>query len=392
MNDTDTPYSPSKVNIIAACFISAVSAGMVFNAFPVFLGAAADAYSLNDTQIGFLASAYIAGFAISSIIGAFLLRRVSWRRHGRLMLAITAVAFFLMSSLNNYTIAMVLLFILGLCLAQTFAMVMCFFGDLPQVDRLFALKVFSELLLAAVLLFILPAYILPMGGFTALLIFYVGLTLLALAALNFLPERALSREEFHSQSLGVVPVWAWVAIFMLMINFGAYAGIMVFLERIGADAEFSATQIGTALSVSLLVGVVAALSAAFSSAKIKRGPVFILACLVAFIAFAMLFGNTELWRFVLALCLFNLAWNFALPFQMGLVDEVDSSGKLITGLGAALAFGAVAGPPIVGIMRESGAENSVYIIAGIAIAFSTLGFLLIGKMAPGSGSLRQGDA
>jgi len=137
--------------ITTACFLSAVS-GMMFNTLPLFLGTAVDSLGLSEAQAGVLASSGIAGFLVSALIAIAWIRRLNWRRWciGASLLA--ALCYGGLSFAASYPLFLLLLFVIGLCLALLLSVVICWFGEQVNPDRLYALKIFGDIGLGALLI------------------------------------------------------------------------------------------------------------------------------------------------------------------------------------------------------------------------------------------------
>ena len=80
--------------VIAAVCITFISVGS-FLILPLLVGAAADDMGLTERQVGFLASAGMAGAALSSALAVFWIRRVDWRRAGYLSVGVLLAALFM---------------------------------------------------------------------------------------------------------------------------------------------------------------------------------------------------------------------------------------------------------------------------------------------------------
>ena len=74
--------------LVGACIVSGAGA-LVFNAFPVFLSATADQFSLNDAQLGMLGTSYLGGFSVTALFAPLWMPRVSW--HAACLLAYTLI-------------------------------------------------------------------------------------------------------------------------------------------------------------------------------------------------------------------------------------------------------------------------------------------------------------
>ena len=82
--------------------------------------------------------------------------------------------------------------------------------------------------------------------------------------------------------------------------------------------------------------------------------------------------------FTIALVIFNVAWNFSLPYQMDLITQADTHGRYIVLVPAAQTVGGAIGPAIAGPMLVSIGASGVYIQLAVCMGAA---FLLYGLVA-----------
>lgn len=375
---THTPaiFGIGLARLLAALFLAGISGGMMFNAMPVYLGAAAVEFQLNDSQIGDMAASYILGFSFSSLFAVAFIRRLPWHPLMAVVLLISAGDYFLFSQVENLMVVFILQFVLGFCFAQIFGLLMCYFGDLAEVDRLFGLKAFAELVFAAVMMFTVPTYILGDWGFDGMLVLYGTVCLLGVLLIPLIPKGSLSRHEFHSDSeKRTVPLWGWAAIITLLVYFAAMTGVFPFIEIIGTEQGFRKEDLALVLSGATCVSMLGALTVAFIGDDYGRKWIFVGAGLLVVLSLYMLSEQVTFLSYAVAILLFNLGWNIVMPYAMGLVDELDNSGRLVVGITVALPAGAIIGPPVIGRMREAGDAALLYGMVGAVIIITTFSFV-----------------
>lgn len=81
--------------------------------------------------------------------------------------------------------------------------------------------------------------------------------------------------------------------------------------------------------------------------------------------------------FLLALCLFNVGWNFSLPFLMTVTANADPSGRFLALLPAAQTLGGALGPMLAGTLLVSSGEAGVHAQLAVAALVAFAGFLWV---------------
>lgn len=365
----------NKVSIVvAACVVSALG-GMMFNTMPVFLGAAAEAYSLSEEQIGFMVSAYLLGFTLISLTAVAWIRNSSWRRVVLASFIAAFIAFYSYLTTSNYSMILVLQFILGICMGAVFNIALSIISDTSDPDRFMAFKVFSEIGLGAALLYILPNYVMtsdmPAEGLRGVIYSMMGLLVVGGFFIPLLPARAMPIEiEIDQKHDG--NVWpVWLGLIALMIHFGGMTAIWAFQYEIGSNAGIDAGSIGTIISLSVLISMGGALTAAAISDRFGRVIPMLVSMGMLFVCLLAFTRSETIIYFGIACALLSIGWNYILPYQMGLVVEVDPTGRLSILIAAALTLGGTVGPGIAGMIVSGKDYTGLYLLVGGSVVIST---------------------
>ena len=140
-------------------------AAMIFNILPVFLGKAAESFSLSDSAAGWLATVYLAGFGISSASAAFWLHRIDRRKATALAFVGAALLLSAGAWLDSHFGLMAALGVAGLFLGVLYSISFVLAGEFDDAVRAVGFKLGGEVALGAILIFLLPVIIYPVFGF-----------------------------------------------------------------------------------------------------------------------------------------------------------------------------------------------------------------------------------
>lgn len=370
--------------IIAACVMSAV-AGMMFNTMPVFLGAAADAYGFGEEQIGFMATAYLLGFTLVSLSAVFWIHRTEWRTLVLGGFSLALVVYYLYLGASNFGVILGLQFVLGICFGAVYNVALRIVSDTSDPDRYLALKIFSEIGLGAALLYFLPNYVMNQGlsgsGMNGILYTMMAVVMLGALAIHWLPLRAVGAEvSITGHQERNWPLW--MSLGALLLHFGGMTAIWAFQYEVGTQSGLEPGAVGTVMSVSILVSMVATLAAAAISDRYGRIKPMLVSLILVFVSLLLFFRSAHFLHFAIACGLVSIGWNYILPYQMGVVVDLDVTGRLSILISAALTLGGAIGPGVAGIIVAGKGYTGLYILVGLAALVSTAVFIALIRKVP----------
>jgi MFS family permease len=352
-------------SIFAACLISAAG-GLVFNAFPLFLSSIARQYGLNDEELGLLGTYYLGAAALVSLLAPLWMPRLPWRGTAIAGYACIAVALMWMGHARADQIHWVMA-LLGAGCISIFTIALGILSAAADPNRAFGFKLTAEMVLAGILMFVMTGFVTERFGYQgfiwAVLITY-GATALGL---RWIPGNFLrgTRETVGGSTSSGVNFPAILACIALFVQFAALAGLWGFMERIGTESGIDSGTIGTVLTLSLLTGLCGALLAAGMGERFGHlGPILGAMCLVILASGILLLGSGPQ-AFGISACLINALVQFLVVFQMGLITEVDVSGRYTVIIAFVLCLGGAVGPGVMGAAIEARGFNSVYELAMI---------------------------
>jgi predicted MFS family arabinose efflux permease len=112
------------------------------------------------------------------------------------------------------------------------------------------------------------------------------------------------------------------------LYFLAPAAVWGYFERIGHTFGLSLGQIGLALSIASVAAIAGALLVVALGTRAPRKPSMLIGTVLSVIAMLMLIDGSGVTPFLAAAALFNFAWNYTFPYQMGVLATLDRTGAV----------------------------------------------------------------
>jgi len=209
----------------------------------------------------------------------------------------------------------------------------------PSPDRAFGIAIASNQVAGTLLLALIAWLARTSPGSAALAVtgIFIASNVLFVPALAARPSLQGSSASTTRQAMRLIPVLSGLAgMFLLSAGFGM---VWPIVGQIGAARGFSAGVIAATFSVVGIGGVLGAVSAAWLAVRLGRYVPLLVGCL----GMALALVGTASPVFVGATILAMAFWAFNLPYFLGLLAELDTSGRLAVLSGAMIPFGIAAG-------------------------------------------------
>lgn len=368
--------------LLAASVASSIG-GLPFNTMPILLGAFADQLKLGPAELGTLGSACTGGYLASTLLGPLWVDRAPWRVAALVGAVATAVTLLWSASAGGVPFLPFAAF--GFAAGLMHSLGMRIVGEGADKERAFGIRLFTELVLIATVLFFLPAA-LASGGLMG------GAQLLAVAALVMglsafmLPRGPVAADDAAQQaasgptgSASVVVGRIALGIFVLFAC--GQVALWVFLERMAQDIGADAAQMGLLFSMLKVVGgLSAALVAALGDKLGNRLPhllVFITLC----IGVALLAARPSFMVFALGAWIWEAAFTIGCVFQTAAIAKLDPGNKLVVLVPAAFAISAFVGPALGGLLAATGFAPLLALATACAAIPAVAYWLFAGRMA-----------
>ena len=370
---TDRPSSIAVIVLLGAVAVAG------FNIQPMYLGALADHLGLSAEQLGIIAGLEIAGSALAGILATFWVRRWDWRRVALFALAALAVGNVASVYIADFASLTAVRFVTGfLGVGTNYALAIAALSDTHHTERNYSIAIVVQITVAIIGFTVLPSIIAD-SGVVAVFLPLGALAVLLMPFTRFLPNGGSPEEAAEAHKVPAPPFASWLALGCQAVWYLGIGGVWAFVERIGVEAGIDAEGIGRALAIGMAVGLMGAFLAAAVADRFGRVIPFVVAMLGQVVAVWYLAGLEEMNGLIIAICLYNSTWNFALPYLFSMAALADTRGQLVVLMSTAQAVGLTFGTSIAGAIIGRYGLTAVTWQGGAAAMAALLIFVVLGQ-------------
>lgn len=360
-----------------------VASTCVLLGLPVIVGGIAGEFGLDNIQRGWIASADMAGSALASLLVMCRIASLNWRSAARAAVALVIAGNLASIWATEFGTLLATRVLAGF--GGGFILSIAFTGlcHSRQPERYFGLYVLAQLVLQVLLLASLPAVI-ARGGMS----WVYGILAAGAVATGFLTaafpsglaavvtaKHAIKDVDARGGVDESRSARATIALAGQAVYFVTVAALWGYYEGFGAASSLSLPQIGNALAISALAGIVGAVAVMFLGTHVSRSQAITAGALVSVAGSMLLIGGAGPLGYAISASLFNFAWNFSFPYQMGLLSRFDSQGSVaVTSLIVQLA-GLALGPAVAAVLLRDADYDSILLASLAGYGFS-LGLFL----------------
>jgi predicted MFS family arabinose efflux permease len=357
-----------------ALLLAGVASTLVLVSLPVFVGAMSGTFGVTAREVGWLASADMAGSALASLAVIPFMGRIRWRQAatGAIVAMLAGNALSMLASTLPTLLAARAIAGLGGGVVLSLAFVGLCRSSHP--DRYFAIYVFAQLALQAVALAGFPA-LLAAYGLDAIFLLLAGTAAATLTLVPLFPgamPAVAARDDARvPRQVATVSTGAAVALVAQAVYFLAPGAAWGYLERIGQSFALTLPQVGNALGTATFAGMAGALLVMLVGSRASRWPALVIGSALSMLALGLLMQGSGLARFLLATSLFNFAWNATFPYQMGVLATLDRNGSVAV-LSLLMQVGGLALGPLLGSMLRPDQGYGLLLLACIGCYAASL--------------------
>lgn len=364
-----------RPSVVAAAAGAGTAAIVVFAIMPVLVGAMAERFALDDLQSGLIATAYFSSYALVALSSPFWIRRWSWRFTGLAGFAIMLSALAAAYHADDFSQVQAAITVVGIGAGLLYPISLTLASDMANTERVYAIKLSVEQLVPAGLLVLMSLGWLIGPELDHILRAVLAVVLLCLMASMAMPVSGMAAQQIQGKGGSL---WQGVlSLVALSISFAGFAGLWVFLERIGSAQGFEPSFTALWLAVGLITSGVGPLLAAVLADRL--GPVrpVVFSIVPALCVIGLLSGQPGKAAYATVLTVLPLCYYFAVSYMMSLIAAVDSNGKMSGLMSFALAVGAASGPALYGALKEL--DGPVLTAMGALIAIGTVLMVLVAR-------------
>lgn len=359
-----------------SALIVAHCAGMVdLVALPIWVGALVTRYGFDPQQAGGLATLFLIGVVVASVVLAPLFNRLPGRRVASVGFAVSAVGCGLAATVNDFA---TLALLHALCGAATGAALSFTHGTIARSarpQRLFAFAGTGLGVFAVLINVVMPMVIKALGGPGLFVVFAIVMATAALVGLLAFPQLPVSAGP-AAQAAAPAPlipaVWFGIAGVGLLALVQSMT--FAFVEPLGRDKGFTPEMITGVLVAVAITALWPAALAALLEKRLSAKGVLLAGPVLHALMVVSLVTVSGLLPYGAAACLLPSTVIFTHTFAFGLLARLDPSGRALAATPAMLMAGAAAGPIIGGTLIKSFGFGSLGIAAALLAAVAFLCF------------------
>jgi predicted MFS family arabinose efflux permease len=393
---TDLDSCPGLLSII----IPATVAIMMPFLSPVVVGGLVDTGGWTEKDAGLLVSTEMGVLAWSGLAGLLWLNRMSWK-----LVSVLAISLMLVGNLASvffYQSGEALLISRTIAGAGAGTLTALAYGSLARSakpHRNYGLYSMSQMSMAMLFLAVLPVLIAGEGtgktgfissllvwlgvpiavGMKAFYVIMVGLSSLALLlSLGWFPLRppapAVTITTRSPALFWIFPGIMLIAILMLMMSQQAF---WTYSERIGTAAGLNRSSIGTVLALGAFAGLLGASTATLIGNSLARPATIMIIFCIHIASLCCFLFTLNIYLFALGIFLHKFSWNFTIPYQLGMLAEVEKSGKAAVLSTVVTSFGISAGAGFAAfVVGDFGYRGVILGAMGFAVTYTLLMLLM----------------
>lgn len=344
-------------------------AGMVdLVALPVWVGALISDYKFDPQRAGGLATLFLIGAVVSSLVFAPRFNRIPARPAAAAGFAVAALSFLTAAFATGYLALAVLHALAGAAAACALSFTHGTIAHSANPHRLFAMVGLALGVFAIVFLGATPNLVAAFGGPALFFVFAGVMAVAAIAsAISFPAVTGRGEENFIATVSRIGPaVWFGVAGVSCMAL--TQSMMFSFLERIGIDRGFGREAVTGVLIALGFVNLIPAPLAAFLETRVSPRAVLIAGpILQALIVLAVTSGGSFA-SYAGPAAVFAAVMIFTHTFAFGVLARLDRSARALAATPAMLMTGAAIGPILGGVLVQSFGYASLGVAAVVIAA------------------------
>jgi len=266
-------------------------------------------------------------------------------------------------------------------------------GLTSNPDRNFGLLIMWVLVYGAIGLLLMPsAY--AFAGMSGVLWFFAVFPLVAIPFLRHLPTTGENVAQVEADAVNLSAAMKAMALLAMLVYFAGQGVVWAYLFLIGQSGGLGEQQVATGLMMSQFAGIGGAMLAAVLGNRFGRSIPLLLGIVGGAACLYFLVGEFALIVFVVAIAVYNFAWNLVHPFLLASMASFDRRGRVVVYAVAMQMIGLAVGPALAAAVISEGDFTNVNWL-GAALFLLSLVLILPPVMAQATMSqksaLKSGD-
>lgn len=322
--DLDSPMA------IAAVMGLIVVGTLAINLLPSLVGSFVDHLGFSEQNAGLVAAAQLFGSAFGLLISTAFLGRTSLRKAAVIALVLIAFCDVLSAGAQGALALSLVRFCAGAGAGVILGVAIGIMSAARNPDARFGLALVAQFSVGAGALYTLPTLLASFGmAGTFLSIACVSAAGLLLAP--WIARRTAARDAVEGDARPLTTLFTRPVILVLLsfcVFYISNGAQWAYADRIGADGGLPVELVSTALSISMIFGILGAVAAAAVAGHLGREPSLLLGASGAVAASIILTFDFDFFFYCAAVCLINFSLSFVVPFYLGVLASADATGRL----------------------------------------------------------------
>jgi predicted MFS family arabinose efflux permease len=365
----DLPANRDPMSLVVGAIAAQVIGGLVTQMSPFMIGGFMAGLSLSERDAGFIASLELLTLAVTAIVMAPILPRLSYRR-AALCAVIVAVLAQGASVFSNSLLSLAILRGLagigeGALCAISLSVVASRSSNPDKVYGYFQV-VWA---LGSVALFAVGGQLTAVYAHYGILSFIAGVTLAIAPLLLFIPDvRARSDDGAEMKVQQASPLLGVMTLTSIVLYLTSSAGVYAFSTPLGERAGLDASSVAYVLTVASLVGLAGAAAATALNVRWGRAIPISGFCVAFVVVTLVLCLAHDPKAYIVALVASAVIFYFSVPYMLGLAAALDRNGRWAAAACSAYLLGFAAGPLVGGVVIASAGYGGLAMVCALITA------------------------
>ena len=334
---------------------------------PVLSTAWVGMLGFTEEQVGRVAGADLGGLSIGAILASMFVARVNRRILVLAGLILSIGANALCIGFVDYEQVLWLRLVAGFGSGIFTSVAVVSLGGTTKPVRAFNMLLFGFAFSTA-----LELHLLPKLSMSEIYLFFIGLNIVCILFLRWVPSRPLNAEELAQQEDAaeevedwrvprILPVICLIAVGFTYINIGGY---YTYIELAAHADGVAKDWIGPVLTWSSIFAIVGCVLALLCTRFGLFKPLFFSLFAMGVIVIMLSGGITDI-NVMVSLFSFMTLWTFVDVYQSAMLSHMDRSGSLVALLPSVQGFGQFVGPNISASVLGAGlGYSTMFIVSG----------------------------
>jgi predicted MFS family arabinose efflux permease len=346
--------------------MAAHCAGMIdLVALPVWVGALVANYRFDPQQAGALATLFLLGVVLASVLLAPWFDRLPGRVVATVGFGVSALGFFMASNTADFTTLAALHALCGLATGAALSVTHGTIARSGNPHRLFAIVGIALGVFAVVFFGAVPQLIAAANGVMLFVVFGGVMAVATLSSLLAFPTVNAAVSAHEPAHSAPVPKAVWFGIAGLACMAIVQAMTFSFLERVGGAHSFERQAVnGVLIALGIVnlfpAGLAAVLEKRWAARNVLLAGPLLQACLAA-----VIMNASQFTAYAAAASVFAAVMIFTHTFAFGLLARLEPSGRALAATPAMLMAGSAVGPVLGGTLVKSFGYGSLGAAAGL---------------------------